>query len=215
MSASRGAAKRWPIMSANCSWLHKDLWTNHPEKVLATNTTFAKERRDDLKKVMMAVLEASQWLDDEAKFVEHRKETAQKTGTAVYVNAKPEVIEQRLIGTYKTNTTPPVETFKEDTMLFYRGGDVNYPRTGYGVWFLTQYMRFNMLKSAPDYAAISKDVIMTDLYKEVAGEMKVPIPDDDMKPFMVKADGFEFDPTKPEAALKTYASNFQKASKMA
>ena len=193
----------------------QDLWTNHPEKVLATNTTFAKERRDDLKKVMMAVLEASQWLDDEAKFVEHRKETAQKTGTAVYVNAKPEVIEQRLIGTYKTNTTPPVETFKEDTMLFYRGGETNFPRTGYGVWFLTQYMRFKMLKSAPDYQAIAKDVIMSDLYKEVADEMKVPIPDDDMKPFMVKADGFDFDPTKPDEALKMYASNFQKASKMA
>ena len=50
-----------------------------------------------------------------------------------------------------------------------------------------------------------KKSFLQDLYKEVAEEMKIPIPSDDMKPFFVQADGGSFDPGKPDVALKYYA----------
>jgi nitrate/nitrite transport system substrate-binding protein len=193
----------------------QDLWQHHPEKALVVNNTFATTRRDDLKKVMMAVMEASQFLDDKAKFAANRAETAKKIGTTLYVNAKPEVIQARLVGDYNLGTKPGKMAFKDDTMLFHRGGETNYPRLGYGVWFLTQYQRFGLIDKAPAYEAMAKDVILTDLYKEVAKEMKVAVPDDDMAPFQVAADAGSFDPGKPEAALKQYATAFEKMSRLA
>ncbi len=193
----------------------QDLWKQHPEKALVANNSFATQRREDLKKVMMAVLEASQYLDDKAGFTKNRTETAQKIGTALYVNAKPEVIQARLLGDYNLGTAPGTKKFGDDTMLFHRGGETNYPRLSYGVWFLTQYQRFGLLSKAPDYQAMAKDVILSDLYKEVAKEMKIEVPDDDMKPLQIAADMGSFDPGKPSAALKQYAEAFDKKSKMA
>jgi nitrate/nitrite transport system substrate-binding protein len=43
---------------------------------------------------------------------------------------------------------------------------------------------------------------MSDLYKEVATEMKVKIPDDDMKPFSLTLDKTIFDPMKIGEYLK-------------
>jgi nitrate/nitrite transport system substrate-binding protein len=193
----------------------QDLWKQHPEKALVVNASFATQRREDLKKVMMAVLEASKYLDEQKSFAANRAKTATTLGTSRFVNAKPEVIQARLLGDYTLGTSPDKKSFKDDTMLFHRGGETNYPRTSYGVWFLTQYQRFGLLKSAPDYEAMCKEVILSDLYKEVAREMKIDVPDDDKKPLIVQADGGAFDPMKPEAALKQYASAFEKMQKMA
>ena len=193
----------------------QDLWKQHPEKALVVNETFATTRRDDLKKVMMAVLEASKYLDDKAKFAPNRIETAKKIGTTLYVNAKPEVIEGRLLGDYNLGTAPGEKKFSDDTMLFFRDGETNYPRLSYGIWFLTQYQRFGLLDKAPDYEAMAKSVILSDVYKEVATDMKIAIPDDDMKPFQIAADPGTFDPAKPGVALKQYAEAFEKKSKLA
>jgi nitrate/nitrite transport system substrate-binding protein len=86
-------------------------------------------------------------------------------------------------------------------MLFHNGGFVNLPRKAHGIWFMTQYMRFGYLNQAPDYEAIANKLILTDLYKEVASEMSIPVPDDDMASFTVDLDQFAFDPRNPAASL--------------
>jgi nitrate/nitrite transport system substrate-binding protein len=58
-------------------------------------------------------------------------------------------------------------------------------------------VRFDYLKEAPDYKAIADNIIMQDLYKEVATSMKVKIPTDDMKPFALEIDKISFDPNNP------------------
>ena len=51
------------------------------------------------------------------------------------------------------------------------------------------------LKIPPaDYKAIADKLIMTELFEEVAGEMKIPMPGDDMQPFTVTIDKAVFDP---------------------
>jgi nitrate/nitrite transport system substrate-binding protein len=59
-----------------------------------------------------------------------------------------------------------------------------------------------MLSSPPDYKGIADKLIMQDLYKEVAKEMGIAVPDDDMKPFSMTFDKTIFDPNKPEEYLK-------------
>jgi nitrate/nitrite transport system substrate-binding protein len=87
-------------------------------------------------------------------------------------------------------------------MRFSRNGLTNAPRRSHALWFLAQYQRFGLLKEAPAYQSIVDDIILTDLYAEVAAAAKVAVPDDDMKPFEVKLDGVTFDPAKPDEEAK-------------
>jgi nitrate/nitrite transport system substrate-binding protein len=176
----------------------QDLWRDHPEKALVANPAFAEQRRGDLKLVMRAVLEASVWLDKP----ENRAEAARVIGDKAFVNAPAEVIDERLAGKYDLGGGLGQKTFTDDGMLFHRAGSINFPRKSHAVWFLTQYQRFGYLKQAPDYQTIADSLIMQDLYKEVAGEMKITVPDDDLQPFTIKLDGTRFDPRDPAASLR-------------
>jgi hypothetical protein len=60
------------------------------------------------------------------------------------------------------------------------------------------------VKSAPDYTAIVNKVIRSDLYREVAKEMSITVPKDDMKKEAL-FDKVEFDPAKPEEYVKKFA----------
>ena len=176
----------------------QDIWKDHPEKALVVNKEFSSKRREDLKKVMKAVMEACIWLDNPS----NRKKAAAIVGKAPYVNAPADVIESRLMGDYNLGCNQGTEVYDNDYMLFYKGGMVNFPRKSYAIWAMAQYVRFGYLKEAPDYKEIADKLIMSDLYKEVATSMKVKIPNDDMKPFSLTMDKTVFDPSNPAAYLK-------------
>ena len=183
----------------------QDLWKDHPEKALVTNGKFADTRRDDLKNVMKAILEASMFIDDK----KNNQKIADIIGTKAYTGAEPKVIADRLRGVYNLGGGNGTKDFTsaKDYMLFYNGGQTNFPRKSYGIWFLTQYVRFGKLKELPaDYEKMVDGILMQDLYKQVAGEMKIPVPDDNMTPFTVAVDKVAFNPTKPMDALKTYTA---------
>jgi nitrate/nitrite transport system substrate-binding protein len=175
----------------------QDIWKHHPEKALVVNTKFSEARREELKKVMMAVLEACKWLDNRA----NRKKAAEVIGKQAYVNAAPDVIEARLMGDYNLGCDQGTEIYTDDYMLFHRNGETNMPRKSHAIWFMSQFVRFDYLKEAPDYKTIADKIIMQDLYKEVATSMKIKIPDDDMKPFALELDKVKFDPNNPSAYL--------------
>jgi nitrate/nitrite transport system substrate-binding protein len=179
----------------------QDIWTDHPEKALVVNPTFAANRRDDLKKVMRAIMEASIWLDN----MEHRAEAATVIGGAAYVNAPADVIDARLMGNYNLGADLGEKTFTDDYMLFHKGGAINYPRKSHAIWYMSQYMRFGYLNEAPDFTGIADNLIMQDLYEEVAGEMSIAVPDDNMSPFTLKLDDVTFDPASPIASLRRYS----------
>lgn len=175
----------------------QDLWKNHPEKALVVNKQFSESRRDDLKKVMKAIMEASIWLDD----MKNRAEAAEIIGRQSYVNAPAKEIEARLLGNYDLGCSYGKHTYQDDYMLYHNKGLVNYPRKAHGIWYLNQYVRFGYLKATPDYKAIADKLIMQDLYTEVAKEMGIAIPDDDMKPFTINLDKATFDPNNPNGPV--------------
>jgi nitrate/nitrite transport system substrate-binding protein len=170
------------------------------------NGRFATERRAELKSVMKAILEASAWLDD----MTNRGQAAATVGSEAYVNAPADVIDARLMGRYDLGGGLGSMDFTDDMMLFHRGGETNFPRVSHGIWFLAQYARFGRLAALPpEVHAMAASVVLQDLYREVAGEVGVSVPDDDMTPFTVEADGIEFDPHHPEGALGAYAELFE------
>ncbi|PVX45884.1 nitrate/nitrite transport system substrate-binding protein [Flavobacterium sp. 103] len=176
----------------------QDIWKDHPEKALVVNKEFSETRREDLKKVMKAILEACIWLDNPA----NRKKAAAIIGKAPYVNAPADVIEARLMGDYNLGCNQGTEVYDKDYMLFYKGGTVNYPRKSYAIWAMAQFVRFGYLKEEPNYKAIADKLILQDLYEEVAKSMKIKIPTDDMKPFSLTMDKTVFNPNNPSAYLK-------------
>jgi nitrate/nitrite transport system substrate-binding protein len=174
----------------------QDIWKHHPEKALVVNKKFSEARTEELKLVMKAVLEACKWLDNRA----NRKKASPIVGK--YINAPADVIEARLMGDYNLGCDQGTEIYTDNYMLFHRNGETNFPRKSYGIWFMTQYVRFDYLQAAPDYKAIADKLIMQDLYREVATSMGIKIPADDMKPFTIDLDKASFDPNSPGDYLK-------------
>ncbi len=174
----------------------QDIWKHHPEKALVVNSEFASSRREDLKKVMAAVLEACIWLDN----MSNRKKTANWLTKPYYVNAPVVAIESRLLGSNDLGCDLGVQKYKDDYMTFHNKGFVNMPRKAHAMWFMAQYVRFGMLKSAPNYKAIAEKLVLDDLYAEVAKSMNIPLPTDEMKPFKTTFD-VSFDPNNIGAYL--------------
>ncbi len=178
----------------------QDIWKHHPEKALVVNKAFSETRRDELKAVMKAILEASIWLDD----LNNRKQAASVIGKPAYVNAPPEVIEARLRGEYDLGCGSK-HIYTDDYMLFHRGGQTNFPRKAHAIWFMAQYKRFGYLTAAPAYKDIADKLILQDVYSEVAKSLNIALPNDDMKPFTLELDKTTFDPAQPEQTLAAVA----------
>ena len=175
----------------------QDLWKHHPEKALVVNSAFATTNREDLKKIMKAIIEACRWLD----VMGNRAKAASWLTKPNYVNAPLQVIEARLKGSYDLGCELGVQKYKDDYMTFYNNGVVTTPRKSHAIWFLAQYVRFGYLKTEPAYKAIADKLILSDLFAEVAKEMAVPV-QPDMQAFKTTYD-VAFDPNNPAAYLKT------------
>ena len=176
----------------------QDIWKNHPEKALVVNSEFATTNKADLKNVMKAIVEACKWLD--ASPANRKKATTWLT-KPYYVNAPIAAIESRILGSYDLGCDLGAQKYGENNMRFYNNGVVNTPLKAHAIWFLAQYVRFGMLKSAPNYKDIAEKLILDDLWAEVAKETGVPV-QADMKGFKTNLD-VAFDPNNPAAYLST------------
>ena len=184
--------------SQNIGFTHistQDIWKNHPEKALVVNNNFAADK-ENLKKVMKAIIEACRWLDN----MGNRSKAASWLSKPNYVNAPVQVLEARLKGSYDLGCDLGVQKYKDDYMVFYNNGTVNMPRKAHAIWFLAQFVRFGYLKSEPDYKGIAEKLILDDLYAEVAKEMNVPM-QADMQQIKTTYD-VPFDPNNAGSYLK-------------
>ena len=178
----------------------QEIWKHHPEKAFVVNEKFAADNKEDLKKIMKAIIEASQWLDS----LPNRNKAAAIIAQTQYVNAPVDVVEARLMGDYNMGCKTGQKKYTDDYMMYYNNGSTNYPRYSHGMWYLAQYVRFGMIATPPsDYKAVAEKLIMQDLYKEVAKEMNISVPGDDMQPFTVALDNRTFNPNEVPVYLAT------------
>jgi len=80
----------------------------------------------------------------------------------------------------------------------------NFPMKSHGTWWLTQFRRWGMVKEPPDYKGLVDRVHRPDIFREVAREMGIETPREDMKKETL-FDGVAFDPSKPEEYAKGFA----------
>ncbi len=150
----------------------QEIWQDHPEKVLGTTQGFVQQNPNTARAMLMAVLEASKYIDA----VANRASVAKIISSKSYVNAPAEVIEGRFLGDYDNGAGK--KWADPNYMKFYNDGAVNFPYLSDGMWFLTQHKRWGLLKSDPDYLAVAQGVNQLELYKQAALQVKVPVPTD-------------------------------------
>ncbi|WP_428423227.1 CmpA/NrtA family ABC transporter substrate-binding protein [Methylibium sp.] len=177
----------------------QDIWKDHPEKVLGTTGDFVKKYPNTTRAVMMAVLEASQWID---AGLQNKMKMAETVAQKAYINTSVDAINQRILGRYQNGLG---KTWDDPNhMKFFNDGAVNFPYLSDGMWFLTQHKRWGLLKEHPDYLAVAQQVNQIALYKDVAGAMKINVPKDPMRSSKL-IDGVVWDGKNPKA----YADGFK------
>lgn len=176
----------------------QDIWKDHPEKVLGSTAEFTQKYPNTARALMMAVLEASKYIDDMA----NRRKVSEIIADKSYVNCPVDVIDQRMEGKYEDGLGKKWND--PNYMKFCNDGAVNFPYLSDGMWFLTQHKRWGLLKEDPDYLAVAKKINQIELYKQAASQVKVAVPKDVMRSTKL-FDGTVWDGKDP----KKYAASFK------
>jgi nitrate/nitrite transport system substrate-binding protein len=183
-------------ITANTS---QDIWKDHPEKVLGTSLEFVQKYPNTARAMIMAVLEASQWIDAS---LSNRLKMAETVADRAYVNTSVDVINQRILGRYQNGLG---KTWDDPNhMKFFNDGFVNFPYLSDGMWFMSQHKRWGLVKDELDYLAIAKQVNQVELYKQAASQLKVSVPKEPFRSAKM-IDGVLWDGKN----VKKYAESFK------
>ena len=144
----------------------QQLWKDHPEKVCAFTEEFANRNPKTVKAVLKALHLASVDLDK----MENRPKFAEVIARPAYINCPPSTILERLQGKYEYGDG---RVEQDPNYMIFSNRNCNYPHQIYGKWWLTQFRRWGMVKTAPDYNGIPKRVLRSDLYLEAMKELGV------------------------------------------
>jgi nitrate/nitrite transport system substrate-binding protein len=181
----------------------QDIWKDHPEKVCAFTAEFADKNPKTVKAILKGLNDASVWLDD----LKNRPEQAEIVSRATYINCPKEIILGRMLGDYDFGDG---RKKKDTNYMIFSARNCNYPQPKFAKWWLTQFRRWGMVPTAPDYEGIAKQVMRGDIYEEAMKEIgyKHGGKDDSPEKFF---DGKVFDPKAPEKYAMSFDVNSLKA----
>ena len=147
------------------------IWPDHPEKVLGCTLAFAQQHPNSARALIMAVLEASQFIDESE---DNRRSTAQLLSGSEYVDAPLSAIQPRFLGQYQDG----LGHAWQDThpLRFHAAGSVNQPYLSDGMWFMTQFRRWGLLREDPDYLGVARQVQQLALYRQAAELLGIAVP---------------------------------------
>src|SRR6478672_2538536 len=197
------------------SFVDRDIWQGHPEKVLATMEKWVQDNPTTARAVVAAVLEACQYCDRP----QNSLEVATLIADQKYVNTQVKSLQDALSGNYnyggfdqtvRVKQIPDLQLFHFKNMQYLKPPDhANYPWRSHAVWVLTQMIRWNQIeaKQYPKDADTMIDKIYPlEIYEEVAKALKIPLPKEQMKvePAAVFIDGWAFDPSQPVQYLNQF-----------
>ncbi len=180
----------------------QDIWKDHPEKACAFMADFADKNPKTVKAVLKALHEASVWLDN----MENRPEQCEIVSRVEYINCKKEIILGRLQGKYDFGDG---RTKQDPNYMIFSQRNCNYPQPKYAKWFLSQYRRWGLVDSTPDYEAVAKQVMRPDIYEEAMKEIGYKHGGLNNDPETL-FDGMTFDPADPEKFATSFAVHSMK-----
>jgi nitrate/nitrite transport system substrate-binding protein len=141
----------------------QSIWPDHPEKVLGCTRAFVEQYPNTARALVMAILEASRFIEQNP---ENRRSTAQLLSAPEYLDAPLSCIEPRFLGDYADGLGNRWQD--PHALRFHGNGEVNLPYLSDGMWFMTQFRRWGLLREDPDYLAVARQVQQLDIYREAA-----------------------------------------------
>ena len=177
----------------------QDIWADHPEKVLGVTRAFAEQYPNTARALTMAVLEASRFIDESE---ENKRGTAQLISGSEYVDAPLSAIAPRFLGQYQDGLGHA--WLDAHPLRFFAGGEVNMPWLSDGIWFLTQFRRWGLLRDDPDYLGIARRIHRLDLYRSAAEALGVQVPEHAMRRSTL-LDGSTWDGSDPAGYARSFA----------
>lgn len=175
------------------------IWPDHPEKVLACTREFVEQYPNTARALVMAVLEASRFIEESTDI---RRSTAQLLSASEYLDAPLASIEPRLLGTYSDGLGNSWQD--PHALRFHNGGAANYPYLSDGMWFITQFRRWGLLREEPDYLAVARQVQQLGLYERAAGSLEIALPSSPLRSSQL-LDGSVWDGSDPAAYARSFA----------
>ncbi|HSX70760.1 MAG TPA: CmpA/NrtA family ABC transporter substrate-binding protein, partial [Pseudomonas sp.] len=177
----------------------QDIWADHPEKVLGVTREFVEQYPNTARALTMAVLEASRFIDESE---ENRSGTAQLISSRDYVDAPLSAIQPRFLGQYEDGLGHA--WLDAHPLRFFADGEVNMPWLSDGIWFLTQFRRWGLLKDDPDYLAIARRIHQLEIYRSAAEALGIAVPEAQMRRSTL-LDGSVWDGSDPAGYARSFA----------
>lgn len=164
-------------------------WPGGPDKVLGVTAELARQRPDELRACLRAVMRGAAWADE-----------AENREALVALLARPDRVGA---------ASAAIARALEREVIFHRDA-AGLPRREHGLWFLSQMTRWGQIGAEHDLQALAARVYRPDLYREAALSLG-PI----LEPALAFADaagpaqarlfdGRSFDPS----AARAYAAGF-------
>ncbi|WP_373184710.1 CmpA/NrtA family ABC transporter substrate-binding protein [Halopseudomonas sp.] len=178
----------------------QSIWPDHPEKVLSTTAAFVEEYPNTARALIMAVLDASRFIDQSD---ENRRSTAQLISSPDYVDTPVGTLLPRMLGEYDDGNG---RVWHDSHPLRFHGeGAVNMPYLSDGMWFMTQFRRWGLLRDDPDYLALASQIQQLDIYRDAASALGIEVPGPMRS--SVLTDGVTWNGSDPASYASSFALN--------
>jgi nitrate/nitrite transport system substrate-binding protein len=179
----------------NVGFIHaltSEIWNNHPCCAFAASEDFVKHNPNTFAALVRSIMRATVFVNK----AENRKGVAEMIAPANYLNQPPTVVEQVLTGRF-ADGLGQVRNQPD------RIGFDPFPWHSMAVWMLTQMKRWGYIKGNVNYKDIAEKVFLaTDARKRMA-ELGIAAPKSTYSKHVIL--GKEFDSSKPEEYLKSFA----------
>jgi nitrate/nitrite transport system substrate-binding protein len=145
------------------------------------------------------VLEASRFIDGND---ENKRSTAQLISGSDYLDAPLPAIQPRFLGCYEDGLG---HAWRDAHPLrFFADGAATMPWLSDGIWFMTQFRRWGLLRDDPDYLDVARRVHQLDLYREAAEALGIAVPEHPMRRSRL-LDGSTWDGSDPAGYARGFA----------
>lgn len=148
----------------------QSMWPDHPEKVLACTDDWVATNPNTARALVAALLDTARYIDQSGQ----RDVLAERLARRDMVDAPAGILSACLHG--RAHDGLGREWQEPHPLSFYNDGQATYPYESDGMWFLTQFVRWRLLRAEPDYRAIARQVQRTALYAEAAALTHTPLP---------------------------------------
>jgi len=149
----------------------QSIWPDHPEKVLGTTRAFVEQYPNSARALVATVLAASRFIEASQ---ENRRATAQLLSAPDYLDTALASIEPRMLGDYEDGLGN--RWHDPHGLSLHNAGKANVPYLSDGMWFMTQFRRWGLLREDPDYLGVARQVQQLALYRDAATGLGIDCP---------------------------------------